>query len=123
MCLDVSAQRNIDVHGFLDAVVHHAQPIGGGLFQLSHAQQVAGLNDDLESVTELVGKFANFNCNILGNGVGVGRRSYGSFYRIGHKWGEKACLLKLDELDGDKFTDNAVELTAAAAFVTLKTRG
>jgi hypothetical protein len=37
--------------------------------------------------------------------------------------GEKACLLKLDELDGDKFTGNVAELTGGAAFVTLKTRG
>ena len=99
MRLDVSAQCNVDVHGLLDAVVHHAQPIGGGLFQLGHAQQVAGLDDDLESVAEFVGKFADLNCNILGDGVGVGRRSYRSFYWVGHKVidGEKECLLKLDE--------------------------
>jgi hypothetical protein len=122
MRLDIGAQRKVDVHGLLDAVVHHAKPIRGGLFQLCHAQQVAGLNDNLESIAEFVGKFADLDCNIFGDGVGVGRRSYRSFYLVSHKL-KKECLLKLDERTADKFTGIGTELTADAAFVTLKTRG
>ena len=90
MRLYVRAQRKVDVHGFLNAVVHHAQPIGGRLFQLCHAQQIAGLDDNFESIAKFMGKFTDFNGNILGDAVGVGRGSYRSFYRISHKGERKS---------------------------------
>ena len=39
----------------------------GGLFQLGHAQQVAGLDDDLERVGEVVREAADFERELFGN--------------------------------------------------------
>ena len=40
-----------------------------GFFQLDGAQQIAGLDDDLERIAELVGELANLNREIFGNRV------------------------------------------------------
>src|SRR6202789_1146431 len=54
MQLDVLAQLRVELQGFVDAGVEHAEPVGGGLFELGHIQQVAGLHDDLERIGKIM---------------------------------------------------------------------
>ena len=50
MRLDVVPQSKIGVHGFLDSVIHHPQPSRCWLLLLCHAQQIAGLHNDLQRI-------------------------------------------------------------------------
>ena len=65
--LDVGAQGEVDVEGLADAVVEHAEPVAAGLFEFNGAEQVAGLDDDLEGVGEIVGELADFQGKVLRN--------------------------------------------------------
>ena len=72
---DVLAEGEVDVEGFVDAVVEHAQPLGAGVLHLDGAEKVAGLDDDLERVGELVRELADLQGNVfgdLGHGLGYG---------------------------------------------------
>lgn len=59
--LDVGTQREVQAHCLLHAIVQHPQPIGRGFFHLDGTQKVAGLDNDLESVAQVVGDPAHLN--------------------------------------------------------------
>src|SRR6185437_10934361 len=65
--LDVIAKGDVEVQGLLNPAIQHAQPVGGRLLQLSGAQQVACLHNDLEGVTEIVGELAHLDGYVFGN--------------------------------------------------------
>ncbi len=73
---DVVAELKVDVEGAGDAGVEHTEPLGGGLFELGQVEEVAGLDDDLEGVGEVVGEAADFQGELFGDllgGSGWGR--------------------------------------------------
>jgi hypothetical protein len=45
--LDVLAELEVEVQRLVDAGVEHLQPVAGGLLEVGHVEQVAGLDDDL----------------------------------------------------------------------------
>ena len=69
---DVFAQLEVDVEALCDAGVEHAEPGGGGFLELGSGEQVAGLDDDLEGVGEVVGQFSDFEGEVLGDDFGGG---------------------------------------------------
>lgn len=71
MGLDVGAQGQVKVEGFLYASIQHAQPVGGGLFQFGGAEEIACLHDDLEGVAEVMGQLAHFDCKVFRNFVAI----------------------------------------------------
>jgi hypothetical protein len=72
--LDVFAELQIQVERLVDAGVEHLQPVAGGLFEIGHVQQVAGLHDDLERVREIVGEATHFESELFGNLLPGGRQ-------------------------------------------------
>ncbi len=71
--LDVFTELEVDFEGLVDAAVEHAEPVAGGLFELGHAEQVAGLDDDLDGVGEIVREAADLDGEFFGDvGYGVG---------------------------------------------------
>ncbi len=67
MFLDVTPQCQVQAHCLLHAVVQHAQPVGGWFFHLRRAQKIAGLDNHLQSVAQVVRYFAHLNREIFGN--------------------------------------------------------
>ena len=72
MGLDVGAQGEVEVEGFLYATIQHAQPVGGWLFQFGGAEKIACLHDDLEGIAEVVSQLAYFYREIFWNFVAIG---------------------------------------------------
>src|SRR5882724_11677676 len=143
MVLDVGAQLEIEAHRFLHAVVQHAQPVGRGLFHLRGAEKIAGLDNDLERVAQVVGDPPHFHGEIFGNFLGVWRGLGYEGFSFGH-WemspSSTSRRLFLSEVSplvppglpsfrvpdryrGQSSAATPAALTAAAAFVRLKARG
>ncbi len=84
--LDGLAQLEVEVECLLDAGVQHTEPVRGGLFELGHAEQVAGLDDDFKRVGEVVGEAAQFQGQFFRNGGGGVGHSGDSVARNGQGW-------------------------------------
>lgn len=69
--LDVFAELEVDLEGFVDAAVEHAEPVAGGLLEFGHAEEVAGLDDDFDGVCEVMGEAADFDGEFFGDVRGV----------------------------------------------------
>ena len=76
--LDVGAQGLVDVQGLVDAGVEHAKPVGGGFLEIRRGEQVAGLDDDLEGVREIVSHLADFDGELFRDEFWGRRRGQGS---------------------------------------------
>ena len=73
---DVFAELFIDFGSLLDTVVEHGAPLFGVLVKINGAEEEAGLEDNFEGVAEVVGEAANLFGLLLGNRLGLGRRSH-----------------------------------------------
>jgi hypothetical protein len=85
MRLDIVPQRKIGVHSLLYSVIHHPQPARRRLLLLRHAQQVAGLHNNLKRIAQLMCQLANLDRNIFGDTFGISRRLW-FVRRVCHHW-------------------------------------
>ena len=69
--LDVGAERKVDIERLADTVVQQAEPIAARLFQVHGTQQIAGLDDHLKGVGQVVGELANLQREVFRNLFGL----------------------------------------------------
>lgn len=59
MIADGSSEGVVEVEGTGDAIFEHAKPLSRWFLKFNGAKEIRGLDDDLESIREIVGELAD----------------------------------------------------------------